>query len=63
MPSPLGEGLTDTPINRQHRGEVPRRPLNPTIDLEARLAHHAEKDSSPCPLPWERGKRICRLLK
>lgn len=23
MPSPLGEGQTDTPINRDHLGEVP----------------------------------------
>jgi len=25
MPSPFGEGQTDTPINRHNRGEVPGR--------------------------------------
>jgi hypothetical protein len=47
MPSPLGEGQTDTPINHVHLGEVsakmplaesllakhPRREANPTIQM------------------------------
>ena len=50
---PFGEGQVDKAINRHNRGENTHCLLNPTIDLEPRLAHHTEKDSSPCPLPWK----------
>ena len=49
---PLGEGRTDTPINRRNRGEVPQTLLNPNIDLEPRLAHHTEKGFVTMPSPF-----------
>jgi len=74
MPSPFGEGQTDTAINHHNQGEVATKPLSrlpqggeanapsTNIDLETQYAIRAEKKSSPCPLPWERGKPTRRLI-
>ena len=44
-----------------HGGEA-KTHLKQTIDLEINHRHQPEKNSSPCPLHLERGKRTSRLI-
>jgi len=69
MPSPFGEGQTDTPINRLNLGEVPKQTPLPSpprgrsqnlpeteLDLETQHAYQRRKEVNSMPSPFGEGQ-------
>lgn len=60
-PTPLPSTTRYARVHVPQGGEADTS-KNKTIALEIQQTHHTEKKSIKCPLPWERGKPICRLF-